>query len=217
MSQHGAPYAAMALGITSQEWSQLSLGEDPNVAATSDMNVAVERITSLLLIRIVAWIQPRGIYSDLSTTSICRDHLIKQESWPTSITPDVITELRNYVKIIISTYQQVPYHNFEHAYHVIISTNKLLDMILHTQDIPKAERPTTFGLKDDPLMHFALIFSALIHDVEHQVRSSFFPKTLLPQSIWQERKDPILSRCCIAFPPKICPSITGTSKSATGE
>ena len=162
------PYCGLALGITSQEWSQLGLGNDPNVAASSDLNETVDRVTALLLIRIVAWIQPPKKYSDLSTTTICRESLIKSESWPLSITSEVIAQLRTYVKNILSGYNEVPYHNFEHCYHVVISTNKMLDLILHTQDIPQNERPATYGLKDDPLMQFALIFAAVIHDVEHQ-------------------------------------------------
>jgi hypothetical protein len=177
----GAPFASMALGISLQNWTELGLGEDENVAASSDLAVTVERVTALLMIRILAWIQPRGKYTDLSTTCICRQTLIPQtddsdndsdndDSWPFSMTPDVVAQLRQYVKVILSGYQTVPYHNVEHCYHVVISVNKLMDLILNCQDmnIPWRERPLTFGFKDDPLMQFALLFAAMIHDVEHQ-------------------------------------------------
>jgi hypothetical protein len=173
-------FASMALGISSQEWADLGQGQDENVAASSILEVTVERVTALLMIRIVAWIQPRGKYTDLSTTCISRETLVpdvdsdeedefeQNGSWPRSMTPTVVAQLRLYVKTILSGYKTVPYHNVEHCYHVVISANKLMDMILNTQDIPKVERPPTFGFKDDPLMQLALIFAALIHDVEHQ-------------------------------------------------
>jgi hypothetical protein len=176
----GAPFASMALGISMQDWKELGLGEDENVAASSDLEVTVERVTALLVIRIVAWIQPRGRYTDLSTTCICRETLIpdidsddedsNNDSLPLSMNPNVVAQLRQYVKVILSGYQTVPYHNVEHCYHVVISVNKLMDLILNTQDmnIPKMERPSTFGFRDDPLMQLALLFAALIHDVEHQ-------------------------------------------------
>lgn len=159
-------HVGMALGISSQEWSQLGLGDDPSVAAADDLELTVERLTALLLIRIVAWIQPRGTFTDLSATTICRQVLVKNSCWPKLITNEVVAQLRNYVKNILSAYQAVPYHNFEHCYHVTISVNKMMEMILHP--LPDETLPPTFGFRDDPLMQFALLFSALIHDVEHQ-------------------------------------------------
>ena len=170
----------MALGISLQDWKDLGSGKDENVAASSDLEVTVERVTALLMIRIVAWIQPRGKYTDLSTTCICRETLIPDidsddedsvtDCWPQSMTPKVVAQLRQYVKFILNGYETVPYHSMEHCYHVVISVNKLMDLLLNGQDmnIPKNERPSTFGFKDDPLMQLALLFAALIHDVGHQ-------------------------------------------------
>jgi len=53
--------------------------------------------------------------------------------FPSSITPQVIQQLRHYVKTICNQYHtpsNVPYHNVEHAYHVFLSANKLLDLML---------------------------------------------------------------------------------------
>ena len=160
------PYVGMALGITSQEWSEMGLGNDPSVAASSDLDATVERITSLLLIRIVAWIQPRGTFTDLSTTTICRQILVRPNSWPSSITPEVMNQLKKYVKTILSGYNDVPYHNFEHCYHVTVSANKLMDMIVNVS--PGEQLAYTYGYRDDALMQLVQIFSALIHDVEHR-------------------------------------------------
>jgi hypothetical protein len=157
----------IALGITCQDWQQLGLGDDPAVAASDDLDETVNRIAALLLIRVAAWIQPRGMYSDLSTTTVCRTILADPKSWPSDkLDQEVMDQLKKYVKTILYGYEDVPYHNFKHCYHVTISTNKLMDMIL--QHVPGETRPVTYGLRDDPLMQFALLFSALIHDVQHQ-------------------------------------------------
>jgi len=53
--------------------------------------------------------------------------------FPSSITPAVIDQLRRYVGVICGQYRgpdEVPYHSVEHAYHVFMSANKLLDLML---------------------------------------------------------------------------------------
>ncbi len=159
-------YVGMALGITSQDWCQMGMGNDPSVSASSDLDVTAERITALLLIRIIAWIQPRGTFADLSTSSICRHILVRPDTWPQSITPLIMEQLQKYVQVILSGYNDVPYHNFEHCYHVTISTNKLIDMVVNAS--AGELRVCTYGYRDDPLMQLVQVFAALIHDVEHQ-------------------------------------------------
>jgi len=156
----------MALGISSQDWARMGLDNDPSVRASPDLNETAERITALLLIRIIAWIQPRGTFTDLSTTTICRQILVRPDSWPNSVTPDIMEQLQKYVHVILSGYNDVPYHNFEHCYHVTISANKLVDMIVNVS--AGEPRVHTYGYRDDPLMQFVQVFAALIHDVEHQ-------------------------------------------------
>ena len=75
---------------------------------------------------------------------------------------------------IASGYWEQPFHNFEHASHVILSANKLLKRInaldedkygdvLTSQDVHEH----TYGIGTDPLTQFAIVFSALCHDVCH--------------------------------------------------
>ena len=81
-----------------------------------------------------------------------------------------LTELRNYVLVIASLYNDNPFHNFNHATHVAISVNKLLSQI-NAPDLDKDDATDThdhnFGVGSDPLTWFACVFSALIHDVDH--------------------------------------------------
>jgi hypothetical protein len=175
--------AAMALAITIQDWTLLGFGNDPNVAASSDLNITVERIASLFVIRLVALVSDRNqrqaepdpslpSYSDLSTTTICRSALVRKKSWAPPLTGALIQQVRNYVRRILEQYNGVHYHNFEHAYHVTLSCNKLIDMMLHESSLGTNDQHVkfhrkTYGFKTDPLMQMALLYSALIHDVEH--------------------------------------------------
>ena len=111
-------------------------------------------------------------------------------------------QLRKYVNKIADTYGKVHYHNFQHASHVTLSANKLVDILTSCESqrngtiendeendksailrqCAKSEKESekksfsdnmekvfsTFGISSDPLMQFALVFSALIHDVEHR-------------------------------------------------
>jgi hypothetical protein len=81
-----------------------------------------------------------------------------------------VDELRNYVQTVASLYNPNPFHNFDHANHVVLSVNKLLARI-NTPDLDKGTgeklHDNTYGITSDPLTSFACLFSALIHDVDH--------------------------------------------------
>lgn len=167
-----APYASEALTLIVQEWSALGTTVDPAVAPTPDVQVLTDRITALLLVRLVAVVSPLGSFPDLSIASICRNVLMKEKSWPDEIDDKVISELREYVHRIIKGYQDVPYHNREHCYHVVLSACKLMDMFLlvdtRSTTTNGKRAPPSFGLRNEPLLLFALAFASLVHDVEHQ-------------------------------------------------
>lgn len=102
---------------------------------------------------------------------------------------EVAGQLRSYVEFIASMYKDVPFHNFEHASHVALSANKLIQRIVAADGMgcyheitPKKKRREmlakdrhdyTFGITSDPLTQFAVVFSALIHDVDHPGVSNF--------------------------------------------
>jgi len=159
-------YIGIALGITSQQWGDTGLAKDPLTAPSDDIEETTIRLTALLLIRICAWVMPRGMFTDLSTTTMCRSMLINDSLWPESLTEEVVEELKEYVNTILVGYNALPYHSFKHSYHVTISTNKLVDMIVHQS--PNEKLAQTFGFRDDPLMQFCMLFSAVIHDVDHR-------------------------------------------------
>ena len=111
------------------------------------------------------------------------DHRLEQDPTGTSkvvLSTPVTTQLREFVSIIATMYRSNPFHNFEHASHVTMSVVKLLsrivapsdDIIQSTQEgkfgIASKLHDHTYGITSDPLTQFACVFSALIHDVDHQ-------------------------------------------------
>eukprot|EP00980_Cylindrotheca_fusiformis_P019623 scaffold6818_cov95-Cylindrotheca_fusiformis.AAC.5 len=90
-------------------------------------------------------------------------------------------QLRKYISTISGMYPDNAFHNFEHASHVTASVKKLLARIVNTDDKNGLAACTTpndsvdlaelaghsYGITSDPLTQFTVVFSALIHDVDH--------------------------------------------------
>ena len=82
----------------------------------------------------------------------------------------VVSQIQAYVTTIARMYQDNPFHNFEHASHVTMSVSKLLSRIVAPQasQTDKNLHDHTYGITSDPLTQFAVVLSALIHDVDHR-------------------------------------------------
>eukprot|EP00980_Cylindrotheca_fusiformis_P014230 scaffold3752_cov137-Cylindrotheca_fusiformis.AAC.4 len=89
-------------------------------------------------------------------------------------------QLRNYISTISGMYPDNAFHSFEHASHVTASVKKLLARIVNTdgKNGLEASMPNhsvdlaelaghSYGITSDPLTQFTVVFSALIHDVDH--------------------------------------------------
>jgi 3'5'-cyclic nucleotide phosphodiesterase len=90
----------------------------------------------------------------------------------------VESQLEDYVRTIAQMYYNNPFHNFEHASHVAMSVVKLLSRIVapvvdgyeeikSSNEFALKMHDHTYGITSDPLTQFAVVFSALIHDVDH--------------------------------------------------
>eukprot|EP00980_Cylindrotheca_fusiformis_P012650 scaffold3091_cov117-Cylindrotheca_fusiformis.AAC.2 len=90
------------------------------------------------------------------------------------------SQLRHYISTIAGMYPENAFHNFEHASHVTASVKKLLARIVNISEgnILGASTPIesvdlvdlaghSYGITSDPLTQFAVVFSAIIHDVDH--------------------------------------------------
>jgi hypothetical protein len=113
-----------------------------------------------------------------------------------SVLSDVVrAQLKHYISQIADLYHNVPFHNLEHASHVTLSANKLMKRIIspgendfekpeedrrrmrrrrsfgdltgNLESVEKNLHSSTFGISSDPLCQLAIVFSALIHDVDH--------------------------------------------------
>lgn len=122
----------------------------------------------------------------------------------------ILKSMRDYVGTIGRLYNKVGFHSFEHAAHVTTSMNKLLYLVRgvdnnpreswtghasqphmggvcavgggrrerYSHDVPASD--VSFGIGGDPRIPFAMLFSALIHDVGH---------TGVPNSVLVEEED----------------------------
>eukprot|EP00934_Nitzschia_sp_Nitz4_P004019 Nitzschia sp. Nitz4//scaffold52_size167869//61271//65053//NITZ4_002272-RA/size167869-snap-gene-0.211-mRNA-1//1//CDS//3329554023//4009//frame0 len=86
------------------------------------------------------------------------------------------SQLRDFILRIARLYRDVPFHNFEHVSHVVMSASKLMNRIVNPEEVDYQQDPQkvakdihdmTFGVSSDPLLQFSMVFSCLIHDVGH--------------------------------------------------
>ena len=86
------------------------------------------------------------------------------------LSPQVRSQLREYVTAIALMYPDNPFHNFQHASHVGMSVAKLLSRIIAPDIALQGQEQLhdhTYGITSDPLTQFACVFSALVHDADH--------------------------------------------------
>jgi 3'5'-cyclic nucleotide phosphodiesterase/Adenylate and Guanylate cyclase catalytic domain len=92
--------------------------------------------------------------------------------------PAIEAQLTHYISRIAYSYRNNPFHNFEHASHVTMSVMKLLSrtsepvahpsLTLQETLVPdECDQLVVQAIKSDPLLKFACVFSAMIHDVDH--------------------------------------------------
>jgi hypothetical protein len=89
---------------------------------------------------------------------------------PITLDPKAVEQLEAYVHAIATLYHGNPFHNFEHVSHVIMSVTKLFSRIVapEVSGDNRSLHDHTYGITSDPMTHFAAVFAALIHDVDHQ-------------------------------------------------
>lgn len=107
--------------IANQPWSALGVEDDlyPHAVATSNLEAAAERLTSLILVRLFVLASPINTFKDFSTGTVC-ETLLQPRGLTADIvgviTEQVVTELRSFVTVMLKGYNNVPYHNFKVSY-----------------------------------------------------------------------------------------------------
>jgi len=187
----------IAHDLTSTDWPELGLHLPKSLLESSEIpeERIIHGLVALLLIRIVALVRSRATttttvpvhvhqHKFASTAADSLKKITKNEQlsvMPPEITSEVYAQLYQFVSVIAREYRIEPkYHNLYHAFHVTICCNKLLSILIEesiraSEDFKKNRSthglpPTfdAFGLASDPLAQLALIFSAIIHDVDHR-------------------------------------------------
>jgi class 3 adenylate cyclase len=134
-------------------------------------------LRQILAHRLAEGIETKESMLSMATTikdgSTVRDELLKIIDFPLfdkqasklKVDPDTIElskavqdQLRDYVSFIASMYRDNPFHNFKHASNVSMAANKYMQRIVDD---------TLAQQMSQPLAQFAVIFAALIHDVDH--------------------------------------------------
>eukprot|EP00980_Cylindrotheca_fusiformis_P031380 scaffold26280_cov137-Cylindrotheca_fusiformis.AAC.2 len=107
-----------------------------------------------------------------------RDLSKRHEARSIDIGKEAKTQLRSFLTSVASMYRDNPFHNFEHASHVTASVKKLLSRIVNVDDgnglkmsnnsvDPVDMVGHSYGITSDPLTQFSVLFSAIIHDMDH--------------------------------------------------
>jgi hypothetical protein len=98
---------------------------------------------------------------------------VKMETNPNKVAlPDGVEEqLRLYVASIAAMHRDNPFHNFEHASHVMMSVSKLLSRIVAPDDVLQGDdeheklaanlHDHTYGITSDPLTQFSVVLVSL--------------------------------------------------------
>ena len=90
-------------------------------------------------------------------------------SKPSQLPKLVEQQLRDLVQMIVHCYRPNKFHSFFHATHVTITAHRLLTRIVTTDSMNfhVTGSPYANQIDSDPLLKLAVIFSALVHDVDH--------------------------------------------------
>lgn len=81
----------------------------------------------------------------------------------------VASQLKEYVSYVSSQFPDHAYHCLDHASYVSTTSKKLLGRLtIQARDLsPLEKHEHSFGLVSDPLAQFAIVFAALITDMDH--------------------------------------------------
>ena len=96
------------------------------------------------------------------------------------LSQNVIDQVRLFVVCIAGMYHSNPFHNFDHASHVMMSVSKLLARIVGAEEILDGDENAaesehfgwsihdhTYGITSDPMTQFSVVLAALVHDLDH--------------------------------------------------
>ena len=153
---------------------------------------------------------PESQIAELEQGSLMRDHTVLEEcadvielprfctlkkqraTEPSELEPIVVDQLRDYIQTIAMMYRRNPFHNFEHASHVTMSTTKLLSRIVapdiqvsgkSDEECDKVLHDHTYGITSSPLTQFAIVLG-----VSFRIGQLHLPKLIAHQTACSFRR-----------------------------
>lgn len=181
--------------LSDQEWGSIGQGAPP-LCETTNKEEMINKLTSILTFRLEILLTSRK-KKHLPTYRVIEIINRRNHKNISDVSRNIHPQLRNYISCIASGYRDVGYHSLEHAVHVTASLNKIVSLMIDNErdcatkkneiypqknhiisrsssftygnsDVaPDTSTYPTFAIGCDPLIQFALVFAALIHDVEH--------------------------------------------------
>mmetsp|Transcript_20590 Transcript_20590/g.26635 ORF Transcript_20590/g.26635 Transcript_20590/m.26635 type:complete len:456 (+) Transcript_20590:347-1714(+) len=153
--------------LSCQPWSVIGqkapIGSHPDCASVLEISTMMERVVAVLERRIVNLIRVERPLDSCKYLVQSSDGNFFQLQQP------IHNNLTNYVGQIASMYRGVNYHSFMHATHVTLSIDKMIEMMLdeHNEECGGKRIDHCFGLYHDTMSQLCLVFTALVHDVDH--------------------------------------------------
>lgn len=176
----------LSLQLRKQSWSETGKRGCFDII---DQSTMIERVLVIIETRMVSVIRAKRPVA-------YTNYVDNEDGLGDVLIPQLHRQLKDYVGQISSMYRGVRYHSFMHATHVVISLNKMINMMtdehrpkqrgiekdgpifsstkgkqsskkdLNAANCGQSEQHC-FGLCNDPMAHFVLVFAALVHDVDH--------------------------------------------------
>lgn len=146
-----------------------------------------------------------------------RESLIDPDVTDIKLDPVVTKQLRQYVEKIATTYREEnPFHNFDHASHVMLSIEKMLSRVNADEEF--SSQGYTNDICSDPLAQFAVVLAALIHDADHYgVSNATLVKEMDPVAIRYHGKSPAENHSlCLGWENLLQPEYAELLKCITG-
>jgi hypothetical protein len=152
---------------TTSSTSGTSMDDSPLAKASSrQKKIAILPVMANKNQRLVSWnteVLARRVKAILKDRDSPLDDGVKQVELSTT----VADQLHKYVHEIAFMYRDNPFHNYEHASHVTLSMEKMLSRVTEATKGKQSMNRYQNDISSDRLAQFAVVYSALIHDVDH--------------------------------------------------
>jgi 3'5'-cyclic nucleotide phosphodiesterase len=146
--------------------SRMILGDEiaKKLAVAPQPSPATERLVDWTMGLFLALLEKILVLRRTNTNSFQEQVVDSSETLVSTIVKE---QLRQYISCVAKLHRHGEFHNFEHACHVVMATNNLLSAVT---DSDQTSMVSWLGAMD-PVTELALLFAALVHDVERDAQA----------------------------------------------